>query len=401
MSKIKSIKGEEILNSKGEPTVSVKLETEEGLFSASCPSGTSTGILEATELRDGGERYKGRGVLKAVRNVNEVIAPELIGKDPSHQERMDKIMLELDGTENKSELGANAILPVSMAVCRAGSKGSLFEHISKIAKTKPSLPLPSVLMIEGGVHAGSFLAFQEFMVVPSEESFSENIRKATETYFSLEKILEKNYNKTATNVGFEGGFAAPLESIKEALHLITEAIGDNNLKISLDAAATSFFSDNIYKLERIAFTRKGLLGFYTDICRNFPVISIEDPFHQEDWEGFSKITKKLGKKVDIIGDDLLVTNTERIKEAEEKKACTGVILKPNQIGTITETIEAFKLAKSFDWKVMVSHRSGDTVDDFISDLAVGLGADLIKSGAPSRGERVAKYNRLLEIEKQL
>ncbi len=402
MSKIKKIKAEEILDSKGEPAVSVELETEKGIFKASAPSGTSTGILEAAELRDGGERYRGKGVLKAVRNVNEVIAPELLGKDPSNQERIDETMIKLDGTDNKSELGANAILPVSVAVCRAGAEETpLFRYIARMARTKPSLPLPSVLMIEGGVHAGGFLDFQEFMVVPSEESFSENLREAVETYFDLKKLLEKEYSNLATNTGLEGGFAAPLRSIKEALSFIKEAIGGRNIKIALDAAATSFFSEGIYKLERIAFTRKGLMGFYSDIFRSFPLVSIEDPFHQEDWEGFFKITKKLGGKVDIIGDDLLVTNPERIKEAEEKKACNGLILKPNQIGTVTETVKAFKLARSFGWRTVVSHRSGETLDTFISDLAVGLGADIIKAGGPVRGERVAKYNRILEIEKEL
>ncbi len=402
MSKIKSIKAEEILNSKGEPTVLVELKTDKGVFKASVPAGTSTGILEAVELRDGGERYRGRGVLKAVRNVNEVIAPELLGKDACSQERIDRIMTELDGTDNKAELGANAILPVSIAVCRAGAEERpLFKYISKLTGIKPSLPKPSVLIIEGGKHAGNFLDFQEFMAVPQGGSFSENLRQASEVYFNLKDILIKKYSRLAVNTGLEGGFAPPLKDIKEALSLITEAVEDKNIKIAIDSAATSFYKEGVYIINKVAFTQKGLLGFYSDICRNFPLVSIEDPFHQDDWEGFSKITKKLGKKIDIVGDDLLVTNSERIKMAEEKRACTAVIIKPNQIGTVTETIEAAKLARSLDWKTVVSHRSGDTVDTFISDLAAGLGSDFIKAGGPVRGERVAKYNRLLEIEREI
>jgi len=395
MNKIKNIKAREILNSRGNPTIEVELETDEGVFIASVPSGASKGKYEAVELRDGGKRYNGKGVLRAVENINKVIAPKLKGKNPIRQEIIDNLMVELDGTENKSKLGANAILAVSIAVCRAGAASkniSLWEYISQLAKTKPALPRPSVLVIEGGLHVGNKLDVQEFMIVPSADSFQEQIRLVAESYHTLRFILLKKYGEFATNVGYEGGLAAPAEKTEEALRLITEAIEKsgykNKIKIAIDVAASTFYSKNgSYKFEGVTFTKDGFLGFYSDLVKKYPIISLEDPYDQEDWKGFQKITERLGKKITIIGDDLL--------------ACNGLILKPNQIGTVTETLKAAELARFYGWKIMVSHRSGDTCDDFISDLAVGVGANFIKAGAPVRGERVAKYNRLLEVEQEL
>jgi len=402
---INNIKAREILDSKGNPTIAVELETQKGVFGAQVPSGTSEGKYEAVEVRDGGKRYQGRGVLKAVKNVNEIIAPKLKGKNPTKQKEIDELMIKLDATENKSKLGANAILAVSIAVCRAGAAAediSLWKYISQIAKTKPALPAPSLLLIEGGLHAGNNLDFQEFMIVPLANSFAEKLRIATEIYNTLGSILEKVYGQIATNVGYEGGFAPPISSTQEALNLITKAAKDyQDTKIGLDCAVSHLYKDNKYQLEGTIFTKEGLLTFYQDLIDKYPIVFLEDPFSEEDWQGFQEITKKLGKKITIVGDDLLTTNVKRIKEAQDKKACNGAVIKPDQIGTVSETLEAVKLAKSYDWKIMVSHRSGDTCDDFIADLAVGIKADFIKAGAPARGERVAKYNRLLKIEDEL
>ena len=326
------------------------------------------------------------------------------------QAKIDKLMIKLDGTPNKANLGANAILPVSMAVLRAGAaskKLPLWKYIAKLSKTKNvKLPQPSVLLVEGGKHAGNELDIQEFMIVPQEESFREMIRKASEIYHCLRDILSDKYGKKVTNVGFEGGFSVPiLGKTEEVLEFINTAIKrsgyENKAKIAIDAAASVFFRNGNYEFEGFKVKKEELLDFYSSLCQKYDISSIEDPFHEEDSEGFKMITKKLGKKITVIGDDLLVTNKERIKEAVKGKTCNGLLLKLNQIGTVTETLEAADLAKKAKWKIMVSHRSGDTTDDFIADLAVGIGADFIKSGAPARGERVAKYNRLIKIEEEI
>ncbi len=417
-SEIKSIKAREILDSGGSPTVEVDLITGKALFRASIPSGVSKGKYEALELRDGGERYGGMGVLKAVKNVNEIIAPKLIGKDPTKQKEIDQLIIELDGTENKSNLGANAILGISVAVCRAGAAGKnlpLYRHIKELAGSDNSLQLPTpvLLMIEGGLHAGNKLDVQEFMIVPLIDSgevpsgkiFKEKLRVGTEIYNILGTILRKKYGDFATNVGCEGGFAPILFQTQKALDLIMEAIEKSGYKeeakIILDVAASHFFKDGVYKFEGSAFTKEGLLNFYSEIVKNYPILGLEDPFAQDDFEGFVSLNKKIGKEVIIIGDDLLVTNPERIKKAKEKNACSGLVLKMNQIGTITETIMAAKLAFEAGWEVFVKHRSGETEDSFIADLAVGLGAKYIMAGALNRGERLAKYNRLLRIEEEL
>ncbi len=397
--KIKSIKAKEILDSREKPTVEVELETDKGVFLASVPSGASTGKNEVLELRD----KDGRGVSKAIENINKIIAPKLKGKDPTEQEEIDKIMIELDGTENKSKLGANAILAVSIAVCRAGAKAKripLYKYIAKLVEAGPprALPVPCFNIIEGGVHAANNLDIQEFLAVPQGKSFSGNLRAGIKIYKKLKEILESK-----TKTGDEGGFAPKLSKTSKALDLIIKAAEESKtkIKIGLDCAASQFYKNDKYKMEDKVFFRDGLFLFYQDLIKKYPIIFMEDPFSQNDWSGFSNITKEFGKNIEIFGDDFLTTNIKRMQEAKEKKACNGTILKPNQIGTITETIEAAKLAKEFGWKIMVSHRSGETEDDFIADLAVGVGADYIKSGAPGPKERMAKYNRLLKIEKEV
>ena len=407
---IDSIKAREILDSRGNPTVEVEVNTEKGSFLASVPSGVSKGKYEAVELRDGGRRYLGMGVLKAVRNINEVISPKLKGKDVTQQKKIDGLMIKLDGTKNKSKLGANAIIGVSMGCCRAGAAAknlSLYQYIAQLAENISflNLPIPSFNIINGGVHAGNELDIQEFMIVPQAKSFKKSLQIASEVYHQLKKIIKKRYTDLGANVGDEGGFAPPVQVPEQAIDLILGAVKSlgyqKKIKIILDCAASQFFTAQKYRMKIGVFTKEGLLRYYLRLIEKYPILGVEDPFAQDDWRGFQEITKKFKKKIVIIGDDLLVTNSQRIKEAYQKKACNGLLLKLNQIGTATEAIEAAKLAKSYGWKIMVSHRSGETDDDFISDLAVGIGADYIKAGAPARGERVAKYNRLLRIEEEL
>jgi len=400
MSKIKGITAREIKNSRGNLTVEIELKTEKGSFAASCPSGVSTGEGEALELRD----EDGKGVSRAIENVNKIIAPKLKGKNPAEQKEIDDLMIQLDGAENKSKLGANAILPISIAVCRAGASSAklpLFKYIAELANLEVSLALPfaSFNFIEGGVHAANDLDFQEFMVMPQGRLFSENLILANKIFNNLKKILTKNYGENL-EIGDEGGFAPKISKAEQALFLLKSVIGDANIKIIIDSAASEFYQQGKYMLEEKEFSRVNLVDFYKDLVTRFPIIAIEDPFSQEDWEGFKEITEAL-PTITIIGDDLTATNIKRIKQAKAKNACNGVVIKPNQIGTVSETIESANLAKSFGWKVMVSHRSGETMDTFIADLAVGIGADFMKSGSPSQLERMVKYNRLLEIEKEL
>jgi len=414
-SKIKKVKAREILDSRGNPTVEVKIETNDGFFVSSVPSGASTGKYEVVELRDKEKRYFGKGVLKAVNNVNEIIAPKIIGKDPGSQKQIDDLMIELDGTKNKSNLGANAICGVSLAVCRAGAgsrKLELFKYINEIAKKlykisvkRPKLPDPLFNIINGGVHSGSELDVQEFMVAVKEMYFSKKLEIISEIYQQLKKLLFERYGKLATNIGDEGGFAPPFIASEQALEFIFKAAKDLNYqdkaKVVLDVASSQFFKHGKYKMKIGVFTQNGLMRYYTDLLSKYPIIGLEDPFSEDDWEGFEQITKKFGKKILIIGDDLLVTNPERIKEAKKRKAVNAIILKINQIGTVSEALQAVKLAKDFNFKIIVSHRSGETNDDFIADFAVGIEANFIKAGAPVREERVAKYNRLLKIEQSL
>ncbi len=418
---IKSIKAREILDSKGEPTIEVELQIGLGGFFASVSSGTSKGKYEAKELRDQDKRYFGKGVLKAIRNVEEIIAPKLKGKDLREQEKIDELMIKLDGTKDKSRLGSNAILGVSMAVCRAGAAAQnqvLSQYIYEIfhcnrflpiGRNLLQLPLPCFLMIEGGAHAGNELDFQEFMIIPKEKSFSKNLQIGTEIYHYLNKILEKKYGKSSTNVGMEGGFAPPLKFPEQAMDLIMEAVQKagytNKIGIILDVAASEFYEKK-YKTKFGVFTTENLLRYYSNLIKKYPIVGLEDPFSQDDWQGFKELTENCsplinGEQFSVIGDDLTVTNPERIKKAKKEYACNGIVIKPNQIGTITETIDAIKLAKDQNWKIFIKHRSGETNDDFIADLAVGVAADGIMAGAPVRGERVAKYNRLLKIEEKI
>jgi enolase len=410
MLKIKNIKAREILDSRGNPTLEVEVETEFGKFLASVPSGASKGKHEAVELRDRGKRFFGKGVKKAVKNVNEIISKKLKGFDVTKQREIDQVLIELDGTENKSKLGANAICGVSLAVCKAGAQAKnlpLYKYIRELYNpqlTSYNLPRPSFNIINGGVHAGNDLDFQEFMVCPKGKSFSENLRIGVEIYHKLKEIIGKKYGKLATNLGDEGGFAPPIKDPEIAIKLILEAVKilnyQNKISIIMDVAASQFFDGKKYKTKIGNFSGKELANFYLKLIKKYPIEGIEDPFAQDDfesWGNFSFNFQLLTSKFLIIGDDLTVTNPKRIKMAKEKGLCNAIIVKINQIGTVTEAIEAVKLAKSFGWKIMVSHRSGETTDDFISDFAVGIDADFIKSGAPARGERVAKYNRLLKI----
>lgn len=398
--KINSIKAREILDSRQNPTVEVEIETNKGKFFASVPSGASKGKYEAVEIRD-----EDNGVKKAIGNIKKIIAPAIKNKEIKSQREVDEILINLDGTENKSCLGANAILPVSIAVCRAIAKTKnipLWKYISQISDIEPKLPKPSILLIEGGLHGEGGLDLQEFMIVPQKKSFRENFKVGNDIYLKLKNDLLKNFGETAIKTGLESGFIPSVQKTEEVLYLLLASFKNYpETKIGLDCAASSFYKDGKYRLEQQDFTRNSLLDFYKDIILKFPLIFIEDPFSQDDWEGFKEITQQFSNKIDIIGDDLLATNIKRIKEAQAKSACTGAIIKPNQIGTVTETLAAAKLAKSFNWQIIVSHRSGETEDDFIADLAVGIGADFIKAGAPLTKERMVKYNRLLEIENEL
>jgi enolase len=405
--KIKSVKAREILDSRGNPTLEVCVAVGNGTYCASVPSGASTGKNEAVELRDGDlARYGGKGVLKAVENVNLEIGVRLAGMDAGDQSAVDKAMRDLDQTPNKSRLGANAMCGVSLAVARAAAAAQnlpLYRYIAKLSNAKTIfLPKGCFNIINGGAHAGNDLDVQEFMIVPQAESFRDNLRTASEVYHRLKTDLVAKYGKLSANLGDEGGFAPPMNTPKEALDCLVAAIGAVGpkapVKFILDVASSQFYNSENYKMHIGSFDRHSLAGLYTRLIWEFPqLIGLEDPFAEDDWVGWQGFTFP-GL---IIGDDLLVTNPERIKEAHEKKACNAMILKINQIGTISQALEAAALAKSYGWKIIVSHRSGETNDDFIADFAVGINADYIKSGAPARGERLAKYNRLAKIEEEL
>ncbi|KAF5333396.1 hypothetical protein D9611_002195 [Ephemerocybe angulata] len=417
---ITKIHARQIFDSRGNPTVEVDLHTDKGLFRASVPSGASTGIHEAVELRDGDKgAYLGKGVSKAVKNVNDIIAPELIkaGLKVTQQKEVDDFLIKLDGTQNKGKLGANAILGVSIAVAQAAAaeKGvPLYKHLADLAGVKAPfvLPLPCFNVINGGSHAGNKLAFQEFMLLPTgASSFTEAMKMGTETYHTLKKVITGKYGIDASNVGDEGGFAPNVSGADEALELLAEVIKkagyEGKIKLALDVASSEFYKDGKYDLDfknpesdkSKWITGKELAEIYLGYVKKYPIVSIEDPFDQDDWEAWSHFTSKSG--IQIVGDDLTVTNPIRIKTAIEKKACNGLLLKVNQIGTISESIQAAQLAQSDGWGVMISHRSGETENTLIADLAVALGVGQIKTGAPARSERVAKYNSLLRIEEEL
>merc|ERR1712096_29905 len=399
--------------------VEVDLTTDKGIFRAAVPSGASTGIYEALELRDKDKsKWHGKGVTKAVNNVNNVIAPELIKDclDPMDQNKIDEMMLKLDGTENKNNLGANAILGVSMAVCKAGAahKGvPLYKHIADLAGVKEvMMPVPALNIINGGSHAGNKLAMQEFMILPTGAStFSEAMKMGSEVYHHLKLLIKAKYGLDATAVGDEGGFAPNFQNSAEAIKLCEDAIEKagytGKIKIGMDVAASEFFKDGKYDLDfknkdskpEDWITSDALCEMYKGFVKDAPVVSIEDPFDQDDWEGWTKLTAETD--IQIVGDDLTVTNPKRIQTAVEKKSCNALLLKVNQIGSVSESIAAHNLAKANGWGTMVSHRSGETEDCFIADLVVGLCTGQIKTGAPCRSERLAKYNQLLRIEEEL
>ncbi|CAD2219367.1 Enolase, N-terminal domain/Enolase, C-terminal TIM barrel domain/Enolase C-terminal domain-like, putative [Angomonas deanei] len=415
---IKKVFAREILDSRGNPTVEVEVTTDLGVFRSAVPSGASTGVHEACELRDeDNSRYLGKGCLNAVKNVNDTLAPALVGKDELKQAELDQIMIDLDGTPNKSKLGANAILGCSMAISKAGAARKevpLYKYIAELAGTKEiRLPVPCFNVINGGKHAGNVLPFQEFMIAPVKAtSFHEALRMGAEVYHALKSILKKKYGQDAVNVGDEGGFAPPISHIDEPLPILMEAIEKAGHKgkfaICMDCAASEAY-DAEKKMYNLTFknpeptyvTAEQLQETYVKWASEYPIVSIEDPFNEDNFEDFAGITKALEGKTQIVGDDLTVTNVKRVKTAIEKKACNSLLLKVNQIGTITESIEASKLCMANGWSVMVSHRSGETEDTYIADLSVGLGTGQIKTGAPCRGERTAKLNQLLRIEEEL
>jgi len=408
--KIQDIRAREVLDSRGNPTVEAEVKTERGISRAMVPSGASTGIHEALELRDKDHRYLGKGVRKAVSNVNKIIAKKLIGLDCRDQRDIDKLMIELDGTENKSNLGANAILSVSMAVTRATALEQdipLYRWIAELSGNKEiALPVPSMNVINGGRHAGNKLDIQEYMILPvGAKNFTEGVRFCAEVYQNLKGIILEKYGKNAINVGDEGGFAPPLDQADEPLNLILKAIEEsgyqNKVKLGIDAAASEFYKDGNYVFEGKTLPGEEMGEVYSDLLKSYPIVSYEDVFAQDDWESWIEFTKKHNKKIQIVGDDLLVTNVKRIKRAVELNACNALLLKINQIGTISESIDAAKFSIKNEWNVMVSHRSGETEDSFIADLVVGLGTGQIKSGAPCRSERNSKYNQLIRIEEEL
>ncbi|KAF4384809.1 hypothetical protein F8388_014719 [Cannabis sativa] len=411
MATIQAVKARQIFDSRGNPTVEVDIKLSDGhLARAAVPSGASTGVYEALELRDGGSDYLGKGVLKAVENVNAIIGPALIGKDPTKQTEIDNFMVQqLDGTVNewgwcKQKLGANAILAVSLALCKAGAhvaKTPLYQHIANLAGNKNLvLPVP---------------AFNEFMILPvGASSFKEAMKMGVEVYHNLKSVIKKKYGQDATNVGDEGGFAPNIQENKEGLELLKTAIAKagytGKVVIGMDVAASEFYgSDKTYDLNFKEENNNGsekisgdaLKDLYKSFVSEYPIVSIEDPFDQDDWEHYAKMTAECGEQVQIVGDDLLVTNPKRVEKAIKEKSCNALLLKVNQIGSVTESIEAVRMSKKAGWGVMASHRSGETEDTFIADLSVGLATGQIKTGAPCRSERLAKYNQLLRIEEEL
>ena len=410
--RIISIEAMEILDSRGNPTIRTRVSLENGVCgTASVPSGASTGENEALELRDGDKsRYGGKGVLKAVENVNREIAPELLGMTPDRQAEIDRMMLKLDGTSAKSNLGANAILSVSMATAATAAKSHnvpLYTYLGGVSGFR--LPVPMMNIINGGEHADNSVDLQEFMVIPSgAPSFREALRYGAETFHALKKILQsKGY---ATSVGDEGGFAPNLKSNEEACEVIIEAIQvagyepGKDIFLALDAAASSFCNQGSYVFQKSGSGTKNsteMLGFYGSMVEKYPIVSIEDPMDEHDWDGFSAITKKLGDKIQIVGDDLFVTNTDFVRKGISKKAANAVLIKLNQIGTVSETLATIQLCQKSGWNYIISHRSGETEDTFMADFAVAMAGGQIKTGSASRSERIAKYNRLLEIEAEL
>ena len=408
MAIIEALGAREILDSRGNPTVEVEIQLEDGTQArAAVPSGASTGAFEAAELRDGGKRYLGKGVEKAIAFVNDEIAPEIIGFDSQDQRLIDSAMIELDGTKNKSRLGANAILGASLAVAKASAESSdlsLFRYLG--GPNAHLLPVPMMNILNGGAHADTNVDIQEFMIAPiGAPTFRESIRWGAEIYHALKSVLKKR--GLATSVGDEGGFAPNLDSNRAALDLILEAITAAGFKpgseiaLAMDVAATEFHENGKYKFEGALKTSDEMIAYYTSLVDAYPIVSIEDPLNEEDWAGWTQMTKVLGSRIQIVGDDLFVTNPERLAKGIAGDTANALLVKVNQIGTLTETIDAVEMAHRANYLSMMSHRSGETEDTTIADLAVALNCGQIKTGAPARSERVAKYNQLLRIEEEL
>ena len=408
MSVIKAVNSREILDSRGNPTVEVEVTLDNGVVGrAAVPSGASTGAFEAAELRDGGKRYLGKGVLNALKNVNEKLTPAVIGLKAEDQRSLDEKMIALDGTKNKSNLGANAILGISLATARAAANSanqSLFKYLGgNDAKT---LPVPMMNILNGGAHADTNVDIQEFMVAPiGAETFKESLRWGAEVYHSLKSVLKKK--GLATSIGDEGGFAPNLDSNRAALDLILEAVeiagfkAGKDIALAMDVAATEFHENGMYNFEGKKLSSDQMIEYYVQLEATYPLVSIEDPLDEDDWAGWAKLTQVLGEKIQIVGDDLFVTNPERLQRGIDTKTANALLVKANQIGSLTETIDAVNLAHKNGYRSMMSHRSGETEDTTIADLAVALNCGQIKTGAPARSERVAKYNQLLRIEEEL
>ncbi len=410
---IRSVFAREILDSRGNPTVEAIVTLHDGSFGiAAVPSGASTGSHEAVELRDGGKRYRGQGVLKAVKNVNEKISPMLLGRDVKDQRSIDNAMLELDGTKNKKKLGANAILSVSLASARAAALSQglpLYQYLRKAFDLKYDswrMPVATMNVLNGGVHASNGLSIQEFMIVPQHKKFSERVRIGSEVFHALKALLKKN--KLSVGVGDEGGFAPTLKNNEEALKLIMKAIAEagykagRDVKVAMDMASSEFYKNGKYYFEgKKAISGDGMIALVKKWVKKYPFVSIEDPLSEDDWKNWAKLTAELGDSLPLVGDDLFVTNVERLAMGIEQNVGTAILIKLNQIGTLSETIDTILLAQKNNYKVSVSHRSGETADTFIADLSVAVNSDFIKTGSMSRSERIEKYNRLMKIEMEL
>ncbi|MDR0309613.1 MAG: phosphopyruvate hydratase [Candidatus Methanoplasma sp.] len=406
--KIEKVWAREVLDSRGNPTVEAELTVGGKKITAIAPSGASTGTWEAHELRDGGDRYGGKGVLNAVENIKKEIAGTLVGMDPSDQRNIDYALIDLDGTDNKTRLGGNAIVAVSLAAVKAGAYAQGMEVYEHVGNDHITLPVPMFNIINGGKHAGGDLKVQECMIIPAGAgSFSDCLRMSSEIYMELKKILKDRYGAGAVNIGDEGGFAPPVGTVEEALDTIMTAISKSGYSpgdevfLAIDAASSEFYSDGIYEVDGMKLTPEELADHYASLADRFPLISIEDPFYEDDFDTTAQLTSMIGKKVQIVGDDLFVTNTKRLCKGIEMGAANALLLKVNQIGTITESSDAAHMSFDNGYGVVVSHRSGESEDTTIADLSVGWGAGEIKTGAPARGERTAKYNRLLRIEEEL
>lgn len=408
MTAIKDITAREILDSRGNPTIEATVFTDNCSGTAAVPSGASKGTNEALELRDGGKRFKGLGVNKSLRIINRKIRPLLLGKDVTKQREIDQLLIEKDGTEQKEKFGANSIMAVSLACARAAAaeqKKELYGYINSLLEMKRKMKMPQAFfnILNGGKHADSKLSIQEFMIVPKLKSFRKNLQAASEIYHALKKEIQAKYGNGSTNVGDEGGFSpVKIDRTEEALTLLNNTIKKTGyggkVGLALDCAASGFYHEGKYHIDGKKMSSMQLLDHYSQLIKKYNLCSIEDPFEEEDFTSFSLLKEKSG--IQIVGDDLTVTNIERIEAAIREKSCNCLLLKVNQIGTLTEAMDAAELAWKNKWEVMVSHRSGETEDTFIADLAVGLGCGMIKAGAPCRGERIAKYNRLLKIEEE-